>query len=802
MTYAARLPRLFIFLLFIAALPAHAGSPLLSNLHPVAAQRGKTIDVTFYGERLADTTQVIFHDSGITAGPVKAESKKVATQLTIAADAPLGEHKIRLLTKTGVTEMITLHIVDRPVVSEKRDERIKDGKRFRQSTSFDEPQAVELGTTILGRTEPEDVDYFSVDLKKGQRLTVQVDGMRLGRGFTDSHLSVLNSERYEVASSDDTALLKQDPYVSFLAPADGKYTILVRDSGYGGNNNNWYMMHVGSFPRPSAVYPLGGKPGEQVTLKFMGDPSGDFMHKLTLPGQADNDYVVVPERDGQLAPTGHAFRLNDLPNILEDVSKPNDAMSQVKEGPAFDAPVALNGIIEKPRDNDYFKIRLKKNQQVRVTCFASRMGSPLDPIVNVFNVKDGKHLQGNDDYQGSADSELVFKAPEDGEYYVRVRDHLNEGGAHFAYRVEVTVTKPAIRTYVHRYDNNRPQLRHAIAVPRGNRTAALVRISRSGVGGDLDPIALGLPEGVKVTGLGPGEKGDMMPVVFEVPADAPLGVGLVNLTAQSRPKGDSAERVVGQFSQIMPTVVGNPNRTEYYYTRLDSVPVAVTEAVPFKIEIEQPKAPIVKDGVMKLKVNVTRQEGFDKRVRLYMLYRPPGIGGAGQVDLVNGNTEAHYHIDANTSTPTRDWPMVIYGYGEVPGGPVWTSSQVFQLKVEDPFITGSIAKASCTQGEAVDIVVKLDHPREWSGEAQLKLLGLPAECKASPMTIKPGQKQATFRVTTAANTPPGQHKSLMCELVMQVNGQDVIHRFGRGGRLRVDKINQRKDAQANAGAGQ
>lgn len=779
---------------------ARAGSPVLSNLYPVAVERGLQVEATFTGERLADATAILFHTTGITAGDIEAEKNKVKTTLTIAPDAPLGEHKMRVLTKTGVTEMITLQVVDRPLVNEVRDEQIKDSSRIRQSTSFDQPQPVEPGTTILGRTEPEDIDYFSVELAQGQRLAVQVDGMRLGRGFTDSYLAVLNDERFEVAVSDDTPLLRQDPYVSFIAPKAGRYVIVVRDSGYEGGNDNWYLMHVGSFPRPAAVYPLGGRPGEQVALRFIGDAAGDFEQPITLPDQPDNDFLVVPERDGKRAPTGHAFRVNPLPNIHEGDSSQNNSMNDVAEAQALDLPVAFNGIIEAPGDNDFFKLKLRKGQDVTLRVFASSMGSPLDSVVNVWRADNKQHLQGNDD-QGGPDSVVEFKAPEDGEYFVRVRDHRGRGGPAFVYRLEATAPAASLSTYIHRYDQNRPQSRQAIAVPRGNRFAALLRVDRSRVGGDLMPAIEGLPAGVTFAGYAPDGRTEM-PVVFEVGADAELGARLVDLGAQGEVKGDSAERIVGHFSQVTPLVIGNPNRTEYAYTTLNTMPVAVTEAVPFKVDIAEPKAPLVKDGVMQLKVNVTRNDGYEGRVRLYLLWRPPGIGGDGQIELTKDKTEAGYNIDANNSTPTRGWPMVVYGFGDTPNGPVWVSSQLFEVRVEEPFVNAKLDKAKCAQGEAVEIAVELEHPREWQGEGELKLLGLPAGCTAEPITIKPGQKQAAFKVQTAENTPAGQHKTLMCELTIRVNGEPVVHRLSRGAQLRIDRQRNNPDAQARSDRGE
>ena len=41
--------------------------------------------------------------------------------------------------------------------------------------------------------------------------------------------------------------------------------------------------------------------------------------------------------------------------------------------------MALNGVISKPGDVDYFRFKAKKGQTFDVHCYARRLGSPLDP---------------------------------------------------------------------------------------------------------------------------------------------------------------------------------------------------------------------------------------------------------------------------------------------------------------------------------------------------------------------------------------------------------------------------------------
>ena len=154
-------------------------------------------------------------------------------------------------------------------------------------------------------------------------------------------------------------------------------------------------------------------------------------------------------------------------------------------------------------------------------------------------------------------------------------------------------------------------------------------------------------------------------------------------------------------------------------------------------------------------------------------------------------------MNPNGAVPTRDWPMVIIGNGNQPGGGVWASSQMFNVKVEEAFVKGTIEGAKSQRSQTVDLRVNLEHLRDWQGTGELKLLGLPAHATAEPTTITPGQEEAAFKVAIAESTPLGNHKSLICELTIQVNGEPVIHRFGQGGRLRIFQP-KKENAQANA----
>lgn len=786
------LPLLAALLLACFTAPARAGSPELHNILPVAGQRGTEVEVVFYGRRLQDAPQVLFHTQGISAGPIEViDNNQVKTTLTIAPDAALGEHRFRVVTSSGVTEMRSFHVTALPVVNEQDDNDTNNNL-------FDQPQAIGLDHTVLGRVTNEDVDYFVVEAKQGQRITAEVHAMRLGREMTDLYVAILNEARFELSACDDSSLLLQDPVASLIAPEDGRYIIMLRDSAYGGGGNYQYAMHVGTFPRPSMVFPAGGQPGETLTVRFIGDAAGDFEQQVTLPADEDNGFGLYPQADGAGAPSPHSFRVNALPNVIESPDADNSHWRRLEDAPAAALPAAFNGIIDTAGQHDWYKFEANAGQVIDFTVYARSLRSPLDAVINIFK-GDGSHLQGNDD-QGGPDSKLRYTFPEDGVYFLRVRDHLGSGGPEFVYRVEATTVEPGLRVYPHRNNRDNVQLRQTLAVPQGNRAAILMRVERVDIGGTVELSCDLLPDGVTLQTRGWLGGTDQAPVVIEADPDAPMGFVLTDMLGTRL--RDNASPVTGGFDYRVPLVTGNPNRTEYYHTMLDKLPVAVTARVPFRITAVEPAAPIVREGKMRLRITVERDEGYTQPIRMYMLWNPPGFGSTGRVDIPGDQTEGFFELNANGNAPIATWPIAIHGHADATNGHAWVSTQLFNLTVEEPFVRGTVEMAACEQGQPVRMIVKLEHPREWAGEAELKLLGLPAHASAEPVTITHGQEQAVFDITTTHETPVNQHRGVFCEVALTINGEPVVARATPNGTLRVDRPRPAEPAQAAAPAEQ
>src|SRR6266567_7620824 len=246
----ARLSRQSVsLLLFIAVAfvpPALASSPKLNSISPSGGQRGAEMEIRFNGQRLESAQEIIFYSPGIEVlklDPARTNAPCKA-RIRIAHDCRLGEQQLRLRTAAGVSELRTFWVGPFKTIEE-----------IEPNSELAKAQKIPLNVTVSGKIESEDVDYFQFEAKRGQRISAEIEAMRLGRAAFDPYLAIHDGAGAALAAADDTALLMQDSFLSLIAPKDGTYIIQVRETSYGGNGEFQYRLHVGTFPRPTAVYP-------------------------------------------------------------------------------------------------------------------------------------------------------------------------------------------------------------------------------------------------------------------------------------------------------------------------------------------------------------------------------------------------------------------------------------------------------------------------------------------------------------------------------------------------------------------
>jgi hypothetical protein len=744
---------------------AGGAEPALSSIEPFGFQRGRETDVRFAGARLGDAEQLLFYSPGLTTLSITpSDDNQFVARLAVADDCAPGIHAVRVRTSSGISNLQLFSVGVLPDVTE-----------VEPNGDFTQPQPISLDSTVNGVVENEDVDYYVVEARQGERITAELEGIRLGYTFFDPSLSILDAQRFELAVSDDFPLLRQDPLCAVVAPEDGRYIIQVRECSYGGDGNSKYRLHVGRFPRPRAVLPSGGRPGETLVVRYIGDVAGEWTESVTLPGQPQAAWTLFARDPHGTSPSPNCVQVVDAAGVLE--VEPNQGPAEATAAVA--PPAVLHGVIDPPQDVDYFRFQAGKDQVLDIRVYArTTLRSPLDSVLEIHNAE-GAAIAGNDD-NGMPDSFIRFTAPADGEYLVSVRDHLGGGGPTYVYAVEVSAPQPVLSLGLPERVQYVPV---TLSVPQGNRMALLVSAARADFSAQLQLDVQGLPAGMTVQTVPWPADQSMVPVLFSAAVDAPKAGGLVDVIG--RPVDDEPP-VTGHLRQRTMLVRGQ-NNIDVWGHDADRMAAAVTGAVPFRIDVVEPKVPLVRYGAMQLKVVASRTEGFGDPIQVQLLNTPAGVGASASVSIPAGQNEAVIPLTAASNAQLGKWPIVVIGTARVGNGNVEVASQLAELEVAEALLSFAFEKAAAEQGATAQVVVRVQKNRDFEGTARAELLGLPANTSTSTVAaIDRNTSEVVFPVDVAKEARPGIYGSLVVRSTLVVDGEPIEQTIGTG-ELRVDE---------------
>ena len=751
---------------FVLTIPiAFSAEPFVKRIVPAGVSAGTTQTLKITGDRLDDTTGLLFYQSGLKATNIEVvNAKEINVQIESDKDLNNDLYAFRLVSKTGLSNMRLLGVNRFPASTE-----------VEPNSQFEAPQAVSINTTIDGTITSEDVDLFVVQLEAGQTLAVELEGLRLAseQNFFDPYIAILDSERFEVASSDDAMLLLQDCYCSFNAKEAGQYLIAVRESSFGGNDDCLYRLHISDQTRPVSILPAGGRPGQIVQATLIDDVGNSWTEEIKLPDEETPRFKVWSARDGAQAASPNYVCVASMDNYIE--AEPNDSLVELVT--LGEPPMALHGVLQSVGDTDNFIFTAKKDQQLQIRSLTrSLMRSPLDSVISIRDRK-GRQLAGNDD-TGGPDSSIDFKVPEDGEYVVTVRDHLKRGGFDFAYRVEVAAKSPEVYATIEEQERYKSQ---SIIVPRGSRFAIEAKINRRNVGGAATLSAVGLPTGVTAQAVAVDKDVSNIPVIFSAAADAPLGATLIGLVTTMERAGRDA--LVGNLQQHTQLIRGQNNRDVWGFDS-DHVVVAVVEEAPFEIEVIEPKVPLVRDGSLDLTVKLTRKEGFDRSVRVRLLNNASGMSSSRSVKFEKDQTEVVIPITANGNAKTGKWPMTVLASSNIDKGNITIASEIFQIEIAEQPFQFAFNKVMAEQGKQIAVAIGVKQTRPTDGKVEVEMVGLPPGTTSSnsKQLVDPAKEELVFLLDVPADAKPGSFKTIVARgtitsdagVITQTNGTGEV----------------------------
>src|SRR5260370_734445 len=366
-----RLCATLLLLLFSAKGPAESNMP--DYLAPRGGSRGSSVEVTFHGRELKDPREVLFYQPGIKAvgfTPGAKPAEEVKVRFEIAPDCPVGEHALRLRTTTSLSDVATFWVSPFPQVMETE-------KKIGENDSIEKAQPIPVNSTVEGQILPGDTmdrDFYKVQVASGQRISVELESVRLGTlhygGDNDLAVRILDAEGKELGKSEGSAMYVQDPILSLLAPRAGDYFIEIAQQIFSSPKQVHYRAHIGTFSRPTGIYPAGGQVGATTAVHILGDPLGERTERIVLP-KLPGDFSYFAGEPGQRPPSPNILRVSPYPNVLKADGDGPTAVPVL--------PAALNGILTKSGEVDTFRFTAKKGEARQNGVLARTLGSPMDP---------------------------------------------------------------------------------------------------------------------------------------------------------------------------------------------------------------------------------------------------------------------------------------------------------------------------------------------------------------------------------------------------------------------------------------
>ena len=251
-----------VLLWSLASVHHAAGQPVPSINNPiVSVQRGQTLEVAVGGANLADVSSAgLAEAQGLDVSLVKSDrppGDRAKLKLVAAPDAAPGEREIRLISPTGVSNPLRVIVEQYPLLAEAE-----------PNDAAQQAQSPVLPAVLVGKIGAAgDVDCFRFDARKGQRLVFDLSAARTGSPL-DATVALYDASRKEIAANNDTH--GADPFLAVDVPADGSYTLEVRDLQYRGGGDYAYRIQSGAIPFVEALIPMTSQRGKVVEVQAVG----------------------------------------------------------------------------------------------------------------------------------------------------------------------------------------------------------------------------------------------------------------------------------------------------------------------------------------------------------------------------------------------------------------------------------------------------------------------------------------------------------------------------------------------------
>lgn len=729
--------------LILLASAIHA-APLIRDIAPHGAQRGKTFTLTLRGEDLAPGARIQTTLPASISRLIPQETMRPNSELPflveLKADAPVGLYPLRIITADGLSNVMLFSVGTLPECEESES---KDPKKL--NDKFEDAEPLMVPSTTNGTLTSGDIDIYGFEAKAGQKLTFEVEARRVGSAI-DPALEIFDATGRELAKNDDGLGIGVDARLQWAAPKTGRYFVRVHDSRYSNQSQNFYRLKVGSFEYAEALFPLGGRRGEAASVALFRAGQNTPVATVKADTAAKGPVAFVNPADSAALPL--PFTLSEEEELLKPVG-PASTPALLKEH------AIMNGRISSPGAIDKYTLNVEPGQKWVFDLTAASLGtSQLDAILTVYDAA-GKKLASRDDTNG-VDPILPFTVPESVRAVtIAVEDVLGRGGPEFGYRLQARRQAPDFTVEL---------LTPYVNIPAGGTAQVPVLVRRHGHDGAVQIKITNLPPGFKLAGGHvPPENADQSfntdnmgfrsarsTLTITAPAAATEVFDLGVIGEADTPEGKITRTAVGPG--LMTAVRGDRQKPFTAPWLGFGLPVAVSK--PALIELSTPKAATrIAQGVeFPIEYHVQRKAGVKAPVKV----RTDVAGSVGNIRILKGaqGDSGSFLLATNFSTPATTFDMVLEGQTEIDGRPVTISAPMITVQVVPGYsieLQGSLNADGTTRG-----TVRRE-PTFEGGLVRIQADDLPDGVKCVPVEVPADQTEFSLVCTSAPDAHPGSY---------------------------------------------
>lgn len=624
-------------------------TPRLDSLSPRTVVRGKKVQITLNGQNIWDADRAFIQPHSLKVSLLPGEEKtpnKKMCEVEIPDDLPPGLVQLRLHTPLGSTGAKSFYVGPFAEVMEKE-----------PNNTADKSLVAMTPATWLGAIDSKgDRDLWTFEASVDQELAFQLVGANLGSALS-AKLTLLDEAGKTLATVTRSAN-RNEVELAHRFDRAAKYVLQVEDRNFTGSGNHFYAIHA-SAGEPGDVSPrsesnvggretvsggesepnntpekaqvvsvattIGGriatagdvdhfafeaKKGDHLTIEVRAgrkgssldsvidilDSAGKPVGRHTLRAVAET-YTVLRDHDSKL----RGIRLNNWEDF-----QPNDLLMLGGEvikvqilplGPDEDVKFFEKGNVRLAFLGTTSQAHALNSAAYKVEVHSPGMTFPPNgmPVVQLNYTND----DGGPDFKG--DSQILFDAPADGKYIVRLRDVRDLAGDDFFYELAIRSRQEDFRLSL---DQENPN------IPRGGSRPVTVTAERlEGFNGTIDVRLEGLPDGITAT-------------TGRIHSDSLSCIVTLTAAADARqPSGDEGLHLAVSGSAII-----DRKTVEHRTTPLFGVhQVSITSPPDLLVRVVPATATIVPGQELRFTVTIDRRNGLKARVPIDVLNLPHGL---------------------------------------------------------------------------------------------------------------------------------------------------------------------------------